>query len=246
VLQFWQSFWCSADSHWSPGSTLNLLSYKDFGGRESLRACLGTQVAFDTVQRFIPAIPVAGCASRPEAGIDMRMRRFQNHDVRKEVSMLRSMLPAWSTPRFDSLLSVPYEMDRVFGSLLNGARPAAHTFLPLTIWEDEKGVYIEAEIPGAKIDDVELVFHDGALRLAYTRNAPEGERNYWLNERGYGRFERVVRLPETIDEESIQAHLEAGVLRVGLNKKPELQPRKITVQATETKPALESNSTSQN
>lgn len=160
--------------------------------------------------------------------------------------MLRSMLPAWSTPRFDSLLSVPYEMDRAFGGFLNGTRPTAQSFLPLTIWEDEKGVYIEAEIPGAKIDDVELVFHDGALRLAYTRNAPEGERNYWLNERGYGRFERVVRLPETIDEESIQARLEAGVLCVLLNKKPELQPRKIAVQAAETKPAIESDEAAQN
>jgi HSP20 family protein len=156
--------------------------------------------------------------------------------------MLRSMLPAWTTPRFGSLASVPYEMDRLFdGFFKDAARPVAGTFLPLTIWEDNQSVYIEAEIPGAKIDDVELVFHDGSLRLAYERQAPEGERNYWLNERGYGRFERVIRLPETVDENSIQAHLDAGVLRVTLGKKPELQPKKITVQTVENKPAIESN-----
>ena len=38
----------------------------------------------------------------------------------------------------------------------DAARPVAGTFLPLTIWEDNQSVYIEAEIPGAKIDDVEL------------------------------------------------------------------------------------------
>lgn len=156
--------------------------------------------------------------------------------------MLRSMLPAWSTPRFESLLSAPGQMDRLFDGFFNsGAREVVGTFLPLTIWEDEKSVYIEAETPGAKIDDIELVFHDGALRLAYARPAPEGERNYWLNERGYGRFERVIRLPETVNEESIQAQLNAGVLQVTLGKRPELQPRKIAVQSAEAKPVLESN-----
>jgi HSP20 family protein len=62
-----------------------------------------------------------------------------------------------------------------------------------------------------------------------------------LNERGYGRFERVVRLPETIDENSIQANLDAGVLHITLGKKAELQPRKITVQTTDNRPVLESN-----
>ena len=77
--------------------------------------------------------------------------------------------------------------------------------------------------------------------MAYDRPAPEGKRNYWLNERGYGRFERVIRLPETVDDDSIQAQLDAGVLRVTLGKKAELQPKKITVQVAENKPTLESN-----
>ncbi len=160
--------------------------------------------------------------------------------------MLRSMLPARSTPRFGSLLSVPYEMDQWFDGVFNAPRPGVGTFVPLTIWEDNQTVHIEAEIPGAKIDDVELVFHDGALRLGFSRPAPEGERDYWLNERGYGRFERVIRLPETIDENSIQANLDAGVLRITLGKKAELQPRKIAVQTGDNRPALESNGESKN
>ncbi len=153
--------------------------------------------------------------------------------------MLRNMLPTLSTPRFGSLWSASAEMDRLFDGFFNGSRNLAGTFLPLSVWEDNERVYIEAETPGAKIDDIELVIHDGALRLAYSRTAPETERNYWLNERGYGRFERVIRLPETVDENSIQAQLNAGVLLVVIGKKPELQPRKISVQSVEAKPALE-------
>jgi HSP20 family protein len=158
--------------------------------------------------------------------------------------MLQNMLPTLSTPRFGSLWSASAEMDRLFDGFFNGSCNVAGTFLPLSVWEDNEHVYIEAETPGAKIDDIELVFHDGALRLAYTRTAPEGERNYWLNERGYGRFERVIRLPETVDENSIQAALNAGVLEVTIGKKPELQPRKISVQAVESKPALENTTES--
>jgi HSP20 family protein len=132
-------------------------------------------------------------------------------------------------------------MNRLFDGFFDGARQVAGTFLPLTVWEDAERVYIQAETPGAKIDDIELVFHEGTLRIAYSRPAPEGERNYWVNERGYGRFERAIHLPETVDENSIQAELNSGLLQVTLGKKPELQPRKITVQAGEYKPALAEN-----
>jgi HSP20 family protein len=134
-------------------------------------------------------------------------------------------------------------MDRLFDGFFNGnangSRPLAATFLPLSVWEDEKQVYIEAEAPGVKLDDIELIFHDGTLRIAYSRSAPEGERNYWVNERGYGRFERVVRLPDLVDENAIKAELNAGVLYVAIGKKPELQPRKIAVQVAQSQPAIE-------
>ena len=152
--------------------------------------------------------------------------------------MLNSMLP-WTAPRFGSLLNS--DMNRWFDGFFDGTRQVAAAFLPLSVWEDNERVYIQAEAPGAKIDDVELVFHDGALRIAYARPAPEGERKYLLNERGYGRFERVIRLPETVDEDSIQAELHSGLLQVTLGKKPELQPRKITVQAGDARPALAEN-----
>jgi HSP20 family protein len=153
--------------------------------------------------------------------------------------MLNSMLPALTAPRLGSLLNS--EMNHLFDGFFDGARKVAATLLPLSVWEDNDRVYIQAETPGAKIDDIELVFHDGALRIAYARPAPENERKYWLNERGYGRFERLVRLPDTVDENSIQAELNSGLLQVTLGKKPELQPRKIIVQAGDAKPALAEN-----
>jgi len=151
--------------------------------------------------------------------------------------MMRSMLPAWSTPRFEPLLSASEEMDRLFNRFFNGNREMAGMFLPLSVWDDEKQIHINGDTPGATIEDIELVVHEGTLRIAYTRSAPQGERKYWLNECGYGRFERVIPLPDTLDENSIKAELTNGVLHVTLAKRPEVQPRKIAVQAVEGKSA---------
>lgn len=161
--------------------------------------------------------------------------------------MLRSMLPAWSTPRLGTLLRTNEEMDRLFDRFFTGANEGAisQSFLPLSIWEGEEQLHIEAEVPGASIDDIELVFHDGALRLSYSRQAPEKERTYWLNERSYGRFERTLRLPEGVDPDSVKAELNAGVLHVTLGKRPELQARKIAVQAgssSQQQPVIEGKS----
>ena len=65
--------------------------------------------------------------------------------------------------------------------------------------------------------------------MSAERKAPEGERNYLHHERAYGKIERVITLPETVDSEKIDAELKDGVLRLQLAKKPELQPKKIQV-----------------
>lgn len=146
--------------------------------------------------------------------------------------MLNSMLPVLSTPRLGSLLSAHREMDQWFDRFLNGAgSDVRSTFVPLAVWEDEKYLHFEAELPGCTIEDVDLTVHQGLLRLAYTRKAPDENRRYWLNERGFGSYQRTISLPDTVDPESISAELNAGILHVTLAKRPEVQPRKIAVQS---------------
>jgi len=49
----------------------------------------------------------------------------------------------------------------------------------------------------------------------------EKEENYYLAERSYGKFERSLSLPETIDEDKIEAKFDKGVLKITAPKKPE-------------------------
>lgn len=121
-------------------------------------------------------------------------------------------------PEFDSLLN------QFFRAEQGGQWHAA-----ASIWEAEGTIHVELDTPGVNKDDVALTFDKGTLQVALERKAPEGERKYWHNERGYGKITRSVSLPDTVDPNSITAELTNGVLHVTVAKRPETQPTKIEV-----------------
>ena len=49
----------------------------------------------------------------------------------------------------------------------------------------------------------------------------EKDENYYISERSFGSFQRSLRLPETVDENKIEASFDKGVLKVVATKKPE-------------------------
>jgi HSP20 family protein len=129
------------------------------------------------------------------------------------------------------LAEVEQLFDQFFGPQ-NGGAPAAWR-APLSLWEDETHFHIEMEAPGLKRDDLELSVEKNILTIGANREKPAEGRNFWHDERRYGRIERKVSLPETTDVEAVEADLADGVLHVKLGKKPEAQPRKITINAAE-------------
>jgi HSP20 family protein len=50
-----------------------------------------------------------------------------------------------------------------------------------------------------------------------------------LHERRYTHFQRSFTLPPTVDEQTVNAKLQDGVLTITLNKREETKPRKISV-----------------
>jgi len=120
--------------------------------------------------------------------------------------------------------------DRVFGDdggFLGQAWPG----MPVAMWEDEDHIYIEAELPGVSEQDVDITVHNGMLFIRGERK-PEQGRRYLYNGRSYGRFERVIMLPEAVQTEDVQAMMKDGVLSFTLPKSPEAKPKKITLQSS--------------
>ena len=73
--------------------------------------------------------------------------------------------------------------------------------------------------------------HAGEGCAANHRGAGPGEdgRKFVHQERAYGKVQRLIKLPDTVDPDNIEAELKDGVLRLYLKKRPELQPKKIQV-----------------
>jgi len=121
-------------------------------------------------------------------------------------------------------------IDRVFDDVFRDVMPSFNTgFNPnamrVDISEDEKNIYIEAELPGMKKEDVKVTVEDGVLMIRGERKqeTEEKKKNYHRVERVYGSFSRAFTLGENINKDNIEAKYEDGVLHLTL---PKMEPVK--------------------
>jgi len=127
------------------------------------------------------------------------------------------------------------EMDRLlsgfFGDTADGGWPfAGRGQPPVNVWETGEAVYVELEVPGVKSDQVEIAVVGNELSIKVERPEVEQEGvTYHRRERGTGSFNRVLRLPNEVDADRVEAELRHGVLTVTLPKSEAARPRKIQV-----------------
>lgn len=136
-----------------------------------------------------------------------------------------ALAPAATGPinRLDALFDRFFGDDDLLGPAWSGA--------PLAMWEDDDNIWIEAELPGVADKDLNITVHNGRLFIRGERRPEEGRR-YLYNGRLYGRFERVLTLPEAVSTDEVQATLRDGVLRIELPKSPEAKPKQITLKTS--------------
>ena len=100
------------------------------------------------------------------------------------------------------------------------------------IREDADHLYVEADIPGFKKEEVDITFENQMLTISAEHREEQADQkkgDWLLNERRYARFQRSFTLPPSVDGQKIDAKLQDGVLKVTLNKREETKPRKIQV-----------------
>ena len=89
---------------------------------------------------------------------------------------------------------------------------------------------ISADVPGVDPAAIEITMENGVLSFSGERALPQGRGNgSRRSERVYGTFFRRFTLPDTADEDAIEARGENGVLEITIPKKQQLQPKKIRV-----------------
>lgn len=126
------------------------------------------------------------------------------------------------------------ELDRVFG-VDTSAWTRAISHPPVNVWEDDNNLYLEAEVPGLVMDDLEIYVHDGdELSIKGVRREKEIHEGKWRRqERSYGEFSRSFKLAGDFDVENVSAELKHGLLTITLPKSEAVKPRKIEVRSSE-------------
>jgi HSP20 family protein len=105
---------------------------------------------------------------------------------------------------------------------------------PADVLVDDDGVTVHMDVPGVPRDrlDVELV--NDVVTVRGERPYPYGDDGSVKRvERGFGAFERTLRVMDELDPDRIDATMQDGVLTLRLPKSEARKPRRIEVQAGE-------------
>ncbi len=109
-------------------------------------------------------------------------------------------------------------------------------FTPTFEVKETKDAFIfRADLPGVDEKNIEVSLTGNLLTVNGLRDQEdrhEGE-NFFVDERMFGSFTRAFTLPDGVDGEHVNADLKDGVLTLRIPKKPEHQPKKISIKVAE-------------
>ena len=129
------------------------------------------------------------------------------------------------------------DLDRLLGASVAPAEESAATasdWLPaVDIKEEPNGFVIHADLPGVSPKDIDVTLENGLLTIRGERRveAREERDGYRRVERASGLFFRRFSMPDTAAPDGVEAKYANGVLEVRIPKQPQVQPRRIKVDA---------------
>jgi len=126
------------------------------------------------------------------------------------------------------------QFDRALGESADGAGAANVSWIPhVDVREEAERFVVAADLPGVEGKDIEVTADKGVLTIRGERRSESktSADGFERVERATGTFLRRFSLPESADAEAIKARHVNGVLEVTIPKRPQEQPRRISVQA---------------
>jgi HSP20 family protein len=141
------------------------------------------------------------------------------------------MLTRWSP--FEELSSLHREMDRLFSRTWDNQTPAASgaAFVPaIEVATEKEGWNVRLALPGVDPKDVHVEVAGNTLTVRGERRREQKNEPY-MSEITYGRFERSLTLPDSIDGEKVAASYRNGLLELTLPLRESVKPRKIEIGA---------------
>ena len=152
-----------------------------------------------------------------------------------------SALTRWQRPEtsvwagFGRLRNLHEELDRLFenpfGELSAASQLLSDWTPAVDVYEDKDNLFVKAELPGMKREEIEVSLHDGTLSISGERKSEtkQGKGDVYRAERFFGRFQRTVTLPAAVAADKVKAQYKDGILTVTLPKTEEAKPKQIDI-----------------
>jgi len=143
-----------------------------------------------------------------------------------------------NTNLFREMETLRREMNAIFGGQAQEQETAV-SFLPgigtrryprVNLSEDVDNFYLAALVPGVDAATLDINLTGNSLTLSGERQIEEPEGARWQRqERGRGKFMRVIELPLEVESDKISAEYVDGVLQILLPKAETAKPKRISI-----------------
>ena len=125
------------------------------------------------------------------------------------------------------------ELDRGLNHLVNEVLQGDHSrrdVPPLSVYEFADHYIVECDLPGVRLEEIDLQFNDGVLEISGERKAPfvEGQK-VTVNERSFASFSRKLQVSKDVNLDGVDAELCNGVLKVSIPKAASVLPKTINI-----------------
>ncbi len=139
---------------------------------------------------------------------------------------------------FEDMARLQREVNRLFE---DSNRPAgrggaeltpARTWAPaVDIFEDRDEIVVRADLPGLKLEDIDIELTGETLTIRGERKFEDTARKdgYVRIERSYGHFQRSFTISVPVRSDAVKASYRDGLLEVHLPKSEETRPKKVQV-----------------
>jgi HSP20 family protein len=111
--------------------------------------------------------------------------------------------------------------------------------MQMDAWREGDVFQIEFDLPGVAPESIDLDVERNVLTVRAERLARNGDWEMLASERPRGAFSRQLVLGDNLDLDRIEAHYEAGVLRLSIPVAEKARPRKIQVNSSTQHAAIE-------
>ncbi len=138
--------------------------------------------------------------------------------------------------RFQPVSNIFDEIDTIINSTLvpfpaGNRSERSGRFSSLSVKDSGEQLHVSLELPGLSKQDVSVNVNNDILTISGERKQPEKKENeQWIrNEIRYGKFERTITLPYSVDVEKVSASHENGILSIILPKHEKAKPKQISI-----------------